>query len=654
NNINALSKGGYSNIQNIANVTRDGSGMPFNASSQNPKQMLKGEIVDLKNNDIVIRLDDGTKISAKIYDSSSLNIGQTIRFQLSDTANGPVIDNYEAVKFTQNSMIFKALEEANLPSNDKNIEIVSQLLKHNMSLDKNTIMNIQRQSLSNKNISVETLVLMNKHNIPVNSTNAQQFDKYCNYEHRIVKELDSIAASVPETFDEIVKQGKPEELLNFNQKLVNIISEIDAKVHQNNNPLVSTAYMYPDAAKEVAAILEPYDIEPALMENIKKGTAPLKDVANAILKSREIADELDDYRVSGYKPESSSIPLRQGMLNPNRNNTVNNPQSSNNFKNNISNFSNNNINNNYNYDTAKGHLMFHKDAFENPTITTILDNYQTMQRNNAELSSFMNTFNKGQIVSKLADIPGFEQITKNIWDGSISANDILNDIAKLLPNATPEQVSKLLTSEEYKSIVSEALINNWTISPEDLKNDKSIEKTYKKMYKQLNEINDVIKEKLPDNDISGNLSRQFKGTRDNIDFMNTINDMLTYVQIPLKMRNQNVHSDLYVMTSKKNLLRDKNNISVLLHLDMQFLGPMDINLNLNNNNINATFNVTDDYTLELIEKNMEVLEYALMEKGFLLNSRVVKKEKTTELIDNFMDKDNASSSLKRYSFDIRT
>jgi hypothetical protein len=50
---------------------------------------------------------------------------------------------------------------------------------------------------------------------------------------------------------------------------------------------------------------------------------------------------------------------------------------------------------------------------------------------------------------------------------------------------------------------------------------------------------------------------------------------------------------------------------------------------------------------------MEQLEYALLEKGFLFNSSVDLKEKDVNLVNDFLSSDTPSTSIKRYTFDMR-
>lgn len=746
NNMSAYPKtqgiSAYNGVNHLVNqLNRDNSNTFNNQLAGKMQKLLTGEIIDLKSNEIIVRLDNGSNISAQIYDTANLSIGQTIKFHLQDNKGVLILEPLKESISSSGNLVHKALEAAGLPITDKNVSLVTELLKNNMSLDSQSINNIVQQSNYNKDISVETLVLMNIHDIPVNEENAVEIGKYRNYEHRLIKEIDNISNDVPKLINEVSKSNDYKTLMDFNSKLVSILTSNYSKTNgtnQNNNiiqannfiagstvnntndgitinrgapsvypdnnlpgvadithtapllndslsrlsspnmisgddgsstmssnvgniynsnPEVATAYLKPSSAQELLTILEPYNIPDELFHGIKDGTAPLRDVADFINKAIERADELDDYRVSDYYTEQQSpgsveygtvsarVSREMGLIDSYANLDKANESDTTSTQNTVPNQSSNN--------NGYVNLSLAKDAFEHPVIKNILDKYKVLQRDNSEVASFQNFYNRGQLTSKLRDIPNTTELADRIWKGNISANELLIEIENSLKDAGPSDATKVLKSEQYQSVVREAIMNNWTISPNALKQKNIVKDTYDNMYHQINELQSFISKLSLDKSVTEHLSKELSGTKSNIKFMNTINNMFSYVQLPLKLREQNVHSDLYVMTNKQKLQKDKSNISVLLHLDMQYLGSMDININLSGNVVNTKFHVTDDYTKELLSKNMEQLEYAMLEKGFILSSSVDLKEKEVNLVNDFLSSDTPTTSIKRYTFDMR-
>ena len=182
NNMSAYPKtqgiSAYNGVNHLVNqLNRDNSNAFNNQLAGKMQKLLTGEIIDLKSNEIIVRLDDGSNISAQIYDTTNLSIGQTIKFHLQDNKGVLILEPLKESISSSGNLVHKALEAAGLPITDKNVSLVTELLKNNMSLDSQSINNIVQQSNYNKDISVETLVLMNKHNIPITEENAIEIVK---------------------------------------------------------------------------------------------------------------------------------------------------------------------------------------------------------------------------------------------------------------------------------------------------------------------------------------------------------------------------------------------------------------------------------------------------------------------------------------------
>ena len=106
-----------------------------------------------------------------------------------------------------------------------------------------------------------------------------------------------------------------------------------------------------------------------------------------------------------------------------------------------------------------------------------------------------------------------------------------------------EHLQKLLDSDAFKSLVKDALEQQWTIKPEELTGSNQINKLYEKLDNQMNRMADVLKATGQE---STNFQQMAADIRSNVDFMNQINEAYTYVQIPLKMSGQNASGELYV------------------------------------------------------------------------------------------------------------
>lgn len=580
-----------------------GNSSSYSGNSHAEGEIIKGEVIDLKNNEVTVMTDKGEIVNAKVKDASSLYIGQKVEFKTSSIGGRlylePMMVSSEQ---SVNSIIHKALDAAGLLRNDNNIAVAKALINNNMSVDKQSIMKVISQTYTNKNASVDTIVLMNKHNIPIENDNATQFENYRNYEHRMIKELGDIATSVPEVFDKVTSGY---ELMDVNHEVIKILSSGPQPL-KSPVPLVSSAYTSARDKDILISVLSNFDIEPEVMEGIKVGWARLDEVAAVIEDAYEQAKDMDVQRAK-YIDE---------------------------------------------YDMGTG-IVNAKDLFENPVITTVLEKNAIFTRNSSALSSFLSKEQIDNIYATLKDIeiPGANSLAQDVLEGTISAFEYMQRLDYVLENADVQTALKTLKLPAYKDIIREAIISKWTITSDNVADPKEIEHTYERIYEQTEKLSNLAGKSF--GEFQTQVHKHSNNVKNNINFMETLNDMFSYVQLPVKLANQNIHSELFVMTDKKKLAADRDNISVLLRLEMEHLGLIDVRIKKSGNVIDANFQLPNKVDVDLFKSNMEHLEYALLEKGFLLNGIAEHKVEEMDIVKDFIEKDSSDTLMKRYTFDIR-
>lgn len=210
---------------------------------------------------------------------------------------------------------------------------------------------------------------------------------------------------------------------------------------------------------------------------------------------------------------------------------------------------------------------------------------------------------------------------------------------------------KLFGSEEYQSVLKELLQEQWLLKPEDLEGEQ-VKETFKKLLQQTEQLEQVVRS-------TGLEQPQFLQTtadiRGNVEFMNQLNQVYTYVQLPLKLSGQNANGDLYVYTNKKNLNDPDAELSAFLHLDLDHLGSTDVSVKMLHKHVNTNFYFSDDGSYELVQKYLPVLETKLKQKGYNCTITVANEEKSVDFVQDFLRKDfPTAGTLHRYSFDVRT
>ena len=146
--------------------------------------------------------------------------------------------------------------------------------------------------------------------------------------------------------------------------------------------------------------------------------------------------------------------------------------------------------------------------------------------------------------------------------------------------------------------------------------------------------------------------------KENVEFMNQLNQMFTYVQLPLKMGKFNAHGDLYVYTNKRNLAKKDGQVSALLHLDMEHLGQMDVYVAMANQKVSTKFYLQDEETIDFLAAHIDKLDASLAKRGYQMHSELIQKEhpeKETAVIEEILKENRnvMSTGVAAYSFDMK-
>ncbi|MGN1181108.1 MAG: flagellar hook-length control protein FliK [Suilimivivens sp.] len=254
-----------------------------------------------------------------------------------------------------------------------------------------------------------------------------------------------------------------------------------------------------------------------------------------------------------------------------------------------------------------------------------------------------------------AGIP--EETVKAFAAGEISNEKILSIInehllTEKLPAEKRESVEKLLFGREFNQLLKNEIIKQWMITPEEVAEDNKVERFYDRLSSQLSRLNQVLEQTAKTNTPLGRTTTSLSG---NIDFMNQLNQMFTYVQLPLKLQGQEASGELYVYTNKKNLAKKEGEISALLHLDMEHLGSVDVHVTMKDNKVSTKFYLKDDSALDLIADHIDILNERLNKRGYSVSASFLKKgeEESDCVMEEMLKQDKNISVLSGYSFDAR-
>jgi len=245
-------------------------------------------------------------------------------------------------------------------------------------------------------------------------------------------------------------------------------------------------------------------------------------------------------------------------------------------------------------------------------------------------------------------------------DGKIIVTDNQNEtvtkedsIFDLLRKIKPEDLKNGNNTALIKKSLTEMLNNKFLMEPEKVADKEYVKSYYEKVSETTKELELFLSQNQKGESA---LAKDMSGIRNNIDFMNQINELYNYVQLPLKMAGSQAQGDLYVYSKKhsKGERQADEPLTALLHLSMETLGNMDIFLKLDQGKLATDFSLEKEEMIDFIEAHIDELNVRLVDKGYDVTTKVGKMtdDKKT-VIDNIRNESPQITVIGNQSFDAR-
>lgn len=573
--------------------------------------IFEGTINSVKGNVVSLGLSNGQQITARLDGKVSLTEGQSMFFQVkSNDGNYVQIRPFMLDGAGANLTLLDALKSANLPTDTANLSMVNQMMQQQMPIDKASLNQMYHLLQANPQVNASTIVQMVKLGIEITPGNAAQFENYMSDRQAITAAMDDFINELPE----IMSDGDLSmyRLASQGRQIINIVTD-----GLKENIDTAPGNVLGEASNEISGMA----VNEATNGNIEVASNEISGVA-----VNEPADETAEAASNGTVNENTGEVLNEaagGDANEPINGMRDIIQTE---------------------ETAENVLVPQKptENIAENSLGSVMTDEQLKELNE-------------QIKSLLPDKAGNE-ISLYAKDDSIVGT--LNDIKGLLKNtaADKQTLLKLFSGSGFKAMIKNALTRQWMITPEQLKeSDKQltdkIGRLYEKVSEQLDKMQEIIKSSGV---VKENVSALAENIRGNIEFMNQVNNVYTYVQIPMKMNGHNASGQLYVYTNKKNITDPDKELSAFLHLDMDNLGATDVSIKMLKKEVSTNFYMDNDESYILIERFLPKLEEKLRNKGYSCKLSVVNEKHHVNFVDDFLKKDlPPAGQLHRYSFDMR-
>ena len=293
------------------------------------------------------------------------------------------------------------------------------------------------------------------------------------------------------------------------------------------------------------------------------------------------------------------------------------------------------------------------------TILEDLSNIFDADNDNKQISESINV-DKNNIYNKESIQEASKESTKDFLK-MVDSSDTFKELSEVLKNIgenmPKEAFNNIIKSPVFKEKITKLLMDRLYLNPTKLSEDKKIVKNeVDKIYDKLNKLTEMIKN-MPENVKSENLSLAGDKLSKNMNFMNELNNIEAYVQVPVKFSEGNKNGDLYVYNRRRNKKINDDTLTAFLHLQLDYLGATDINISLKKNSVTAKFTLDDEISRNLVEDNLGELAERLEKIGYNVTISTELSEKKSQEFNAILpitsNNENAVS-IKRYIFDIRT
>lgn len=577
--------------------------------------VFEGTVSSVKNGKVTLALSDGQTITARLSGKVPLSQGTPMFFQVKSNDGATIeIKPYTGAGSGGNPILTNALTEGTVPVTERNLAMVDAMMKEQMPIDKQSLLNMARIANMNPGVDITTVVNMTKLGIPVSPEMAAQFENYMTDEHAILQEMDQAMNELADLAGS--SDLTPNQAVQMNHKILSIL------------------------LPEQTAAGAPVNTE-GQIENSGQTMAE-----GQIVTGGQITAE--GQIVTGGQTTAEGQILTDGRLGAEEQ-TVNGEQT-----------------------TTAGQAI--QEGTGGQALGDVLSDQQfsslgRLLQNIPSLVESTKLFPEAMEQDIFIDTLEDESVAQNLmtedaaWkaadgktalDKNLTVSDFLCTVSQLLSEnngMASQSIQKLFGSDAYKSLLRNVMEQQWLIQPEALKQEKKISQLYEKLEQQMRQVEDALKE-------AGVTKTRFPETaaevRGNIEFMNQLNQAYTYVQVPLKMSGQNANGELYVYTNKKNLRDPDAELSAFLHLELEHLGSTDVSVKMQHRNVKTNFYMADDASYDLVEKYLPILEQKLKDKGYQCTITMTKEEKKVSFGDDFLRKDMPQTgTLHRYSFDVR-
>lgn len=593
--------------------------------------IFEGTINSVRGGKVTLALGNGQTITARLDGKMDLQQGSSMFFQVrANDGQTIAIRPYTELGNVSNPILLNALSAAQVPATDRTLVMVDTMMQEQMSIGRQSILDMAKLVGANPDANVQTIVQMTKLGLPVTEEMAAQFENYLSDRQALVGEMDLAAGHMMELLSD--EALSPETAFSLYEKMLDIFmpgaeaadAGVTAAAGQESSAAEAGAGAMAEAVgQENAATVS--EAEAGAPTAAEQGTA----AASAVAEEAGAASTAETAGQGAAAEAETGVGVTAELT---YGRTAETPG-------------------------TVGELLS-KEQIEHlgkmlRNIPALIGNEEIFAGGEQE-EVFVDTLSEeGPEVAKLMAQEEAAQ-EQPVLNEKLTAEQFLQKLGRALAQNGGfgfAGMQKLFAGKEFQTIFRSVIEKQWLLQPEELKQEHKVSGLYERLEQQLSQMEEAVR-------ATGSTQNTFLQTASqvhgNLEFMNQMNQIYHYVQLPLKMSGQNANGELYVYANRKNLRDPDAELTAFLHLDMEQLGSTDVSVRMQNRSVRTNFYLEDDASYDLVEKHLEVLNKRLKSKGYQSSITVTHEKKDISFKENIVKKGKATvGSLHRYSFDVR-
>lgn len=256
-----------------------------------------------------------------------------------------------------------------------------------------------------------------------------------------------------------------------------------------------------------------------------------------------------------------------------------------------------------------------------------------------------------------------QALAEQITEGNATVKETLSQLADLIAGTkntpddtqavgqTEKKLTQLLASKELGQLLKGQIEETLYLKPQMADSEESIKGFYKRVRSSLEAVSKETQKAAEGSALSANLNE----IKSNIDFMNDLNRNMTYFQMPVRFSEGTGNGELYVFTNKKTLHNNPENVSALLHLDMEHLGSVDVYVKLAGKNVTTNFCLEDSEILDFVYDHIDRLNARLEALGYTAHfeMKLTQPQENFDFEKDFLQNQTGGAPTSQYIFDIK-